>query len=155
VASHRHRALFVVLLACGKTTTPASDPVIEDFRRTEHSTLVAFNDLLHQQKANAIDEHTLAEAITKEVLPAWHALHARVDAATPPDSERELYVLMRRYLAERETGWQAYVAALSADSDELAHPHYATYHAQTDAATDDAKLIGAEFRRLELPPLPK
>jgi hypothetical protein len=147
--------VLVVAFACGKHAAPvANDPVIEDFRITERSTLLAFNALLHQQKANAIDERELGRSIDAQVLPPWRELRARVDAAKIPDGESELYVVLRRYLAERQTSWEAYVAALTADSDEHARPHYDVYHQQTDAATADVKLNGAEFRKLELPPLP-
>lgn len=146
--------MLVALIACGKAAPAAPDPVIQDFRITEHTTLSTFNDLLHEQKANHIDEHELADGITTKVLPPWRKLRARVESATPPAAEREVYVTLQRYLAERQTGWEAYAAALTADSDEHARPHYDIYHQQTDAATADARLLATAFRELALPPLP-
>lgn len=139
--------VLVVLGGCGKKAAP-DHHAIDDFRAVEHATLQTFNDLLRQQRTNAIDELGLAEAIDKEVLPPWRAMHTRVDAAPVPDGEAELYATLRRYVAERQTAWEAYSAALRSPNDATAQPHYAAYHAQTDAATADAKRLGEAFRAL-------
>jgi hypothetical protein len=137
--------LVVALLGCQKH--PQGHPVIDDFRASEHAILLTFNGLLGQQRANAIDEVGLADAIDKEVLPPWRELRARVEAADMPSDDRELYVTLRRYLAERQTAWEAYSAALRSPNDEAAKPHYATYHEQNAAADGDARTLGEAFRR--------
>ena len=123
-------------------------PALDDFRRVERTALQNFNDALGRQRANTIDELGLADAIDHEVLPAWRDLRARVAGAVIPEGDRELFVTLERYLAERQTSWEAYSAALRSHDDASAQPHYAKYHQQNEAATNDAKQLGAAFRML-------
>jgi hypothetical protein len=144
------------LLACREAPPPSATglvdtPAIDDFRATERRTLAAFNTALGQQRANQIDELGLAEVIDKDVLPPWRELRARITAATVPASDRELFTTLDRYLAERQTSWEAYSAALRSPNDAAARPHYAKYHQQTDAATTDAQQLGAAFRSFGAP----
>ena len=131
------RWLLLVAFACGKPA-PAPDPVVDDFRAVEHQCIAAFNDALHRQKRNEIDELALAAAIDRDVLPPWHAMRLRVDAAGKSE-------LMRRYVEEREIAWQAYSAALHAPDDTAARPHYDAYHQKTADATRDARLLADEL----------
>ena len=149
---------LLLVAACSKTTEPppagtlVDTPAIVEFRAGEHAVLQKFNDALGRQRANQIDEVGLAEALDKEVLPPWRELRAHVAAATVPDVDRELFATLTRYLAERETAWEAYSAALRAGNDTAAAPHYAKYHEQDAAADTDARALGGFFRRLSPKP---
>ncbi|HEX7700449.1 MAG TPA: hypothetical protein VF403_07005, partial [Kofleriaceae bacterium] len=74
--------------------------------------------------------------------------------ASIPDADRDLFITLGRYLAERQTSWEAYSAALRSPDDASAKPHYAKYHEQNDAATADAKQLGEAFRSISRPPAP-
>ena len=150
---------FASLLACSalaacSTAAPSTPtgvvntPALDDFRITEQTTLAAFNAALGQQRVNRIDELGLAEAIENTILPPWRALRTRISAATVPDPDRTLFVTLTRYIAERQTSWEAYSAALRSSDDATARPHYARYHEQSDAATTDARTLGEAFRAL-------
>lgn len=123
-------------------------PAIDDFRATERTVLATFNDALHRQKANQIDELGLADAIERDVLPPWRELKARIAKAEIPPADRDLFATLNHYLAARETAFAAYASALRAPSDAAAQPDYAAYHAQTDVATEDARHLGTLFRSL-------
>jgi len=153
-------AVLVLCGACSKSTSTGESagsgsatklvntPAIDDFRATERTVLATFNDALHRQKANQIDELALADAIDHDVLPPWRELRARIAKAEIPPADADLFATLTHYLAARETAFAAYAAALRAPSDAAAQPHYATYHAQADAATDDARHLGTLFRSL-------
>ena len=152
---------FALLLACSKPAPPSgalvNTPALDDFRSVEKTTLQTFNDALARQRANTIDELGLAEAIDHDVLPPWRDLRARVTGVTGasiPDADRDLFITLGRYLAERQTSWEAYSAALRSHDDASAQPHYAKYHEQNDAASADAKRLGEAFRSLSRPPAP-
>lgn len=143
--------VVVALIGCS-TPAPSGDlvntPVLDDFRKVERATLQTFNDALGRQRANAIDELGLAEVIDRDVLPPWRELRTRVASATIPPPDRDLFITLGRYVAERQTSWEAYSAALRSHDDASAQPHYATYHQQDVAATNDAKVLGRAFRSL-------
>lgn len=130
------------------SATLVNTPAIDDFRATERAVLATFNDALHRQKANQIDELGLADAIDHDVLPPWRELRARIAKAAIPSGDADLFATLTHYLAARETAFAAYAAALRSPSDAAAAPHYATYHAQSDTATDDARRLGTLFRSL-------
>lgn len=139
--------LIAVATACSRPTGSSPDAaMITEFRNSERAALRTFNDLLAKQRANQIDELELANAIDRQALPQWRKLRARTTAATAVLPHRELYVILRRYLASRQTSWEAYTAALRSPSDEAARPHYAVYRAQDAAAVDDARQLGQAFR---------
>lgn len=141
--------VFVIAIAtaCSRPTGRATDDaIITEFRNSERAALRTFNDLLAKQRANQIDELELADAIDQQALPQWRKLRARITAATAVLPHRELYVILRRYLASRQTSWEAYTAALRSPSDEAARPHYAVYRAHDAAAVDDARQLGQAFR---------
>ncbi|MEO8843153.1 MAG: hypothetical protein ABI591_16170 [Kofleriaceae bacterium] len=143
--------IVVALIACS-TPAPSSalvnTPALDDFRKIEHATLQTFNDALGRQRANAIDELALADVIDRDVLPPWRELRTRIASATIPPADRDLFITLGRYVAERQTSWEAYSAALRSHDDASAQPHYATYHQQNVAATNDAKSLGKAFRSL-------
>lgn len=122
--------------------------MIEEFRASERVALRSFNDLLRRQRDNAIDEIGLADAIDHSVLPRWRALRTRVVMATGANSDDELLLVLRSYLAKRQHAWEAYSAALRSPTDDAAKPHYAIYHSLEAAAVDDARALGAAFRKL-------
>jgi hypothetical protein len=152
------RIALALLVACSQPAPSSgalvNTPALDDFRRVEKTTLQTFNDALGRQRANAIDELGLAEAIDHDVLPPWRDLRARVAIAAIPDPDRDLFITLGRYLAERQTSWEAYSAALRSHDDAAARPHYAAYHAQNDAAAADAKQLGEAFRSLSPRPAP-
>ena len=152
------RVAFALLVACSKPAPPpgaiVNTPALDDFRSVEKTTLQTFSDALGRQRANTIDELGLAEAIDHDVLPPWRDLRARISGATIPDADRAVFATLDRYLAERETSWEAYSAALRSPDDTAAKPHYAKYHEQNAAATADAKQLGEAFRSLSRPPAP-
>jgi hypothetical protein len=153
----RRLLALAVLVACSKAAPSGAlvnTPALDDFRGVEKTTLQTFNDALGRQRANTIDELGLAEAIDHDVLPPWRDLRARVAGATIPDADRDLFITLGRYLAERQTSWEAYSAALRSHDDASAQPHYATYHEQNNAAAADAKQLGEAFRSLSRPPAP-
>lgn len=139
--------LFVALavVACSKPASPKADPLVEEFRATERTCNAAFNDALARQRANQIDELGLAQVIEHDVLGPWRAVHEKVNAAPKTD---ELYTTLRKYLDARQVAWEAYVAALRADSDAAARPHYDVYHQKHAEAQDLARELGGMFRRL-------
>jgi hypothetical protein len=145
--------VWTALGACS-TAAPSSPtdlvntPALDDFRTTERTTLATFNTALAQQRANRIDELGLAEAIEKTVLPPWRELRTRVSAASVPEPDRALFATLTRYIAERQTSWEAYSAALRSPDDATAQPRYTKYHEQSDAATADARTLGEAFRAL-------
>lgn len=114
------------------------DP-LDEFHAVERRSLQTFNDALGRQRANQIDEIALATVIDRDVLPAWRAMRAHLDAAPLPERMRPV---MQRYLADRQTAWEAYSAALRAPSDAAAKPHYDAYHRKNSDATDDARELG-------------
>ncbi|HTL38587.1 MAG TPA: hypothetical protein VL326_35900 [Kofleriaceae bacterium] len=130
----------------GSASSDLSDPLVAEFRETERNSLTTFNAALARQRRNEIDEVGLALEIDEHVLPAWHALRTKLDAATPPTRNAALYAAIRRYLAARETAWQAYVAGLRSQSDADARRHYDAYHANDADADNAAREIGALFR---------
>lgn len=139
--------LAIVLTRHHEPGAPAVDPVVEDFRVTERQSIAAFNGALRQQRANEIDEVELALAIERDVLEPWRAMRARVAAAPVPADRAELYAVMRRYIDERQTAWQAYADALRTHSEADAQPFYDAYHQKNAAAQDDARVLGGMFRR--------
>lgn len=143
-----HWVFLAALLVSTACSSPRNVSVIDDFRTSERTTLRIFNDLLRRQRGNEIDEIDLANGIDKEVLPRWRDLRARVSAASVPDRDGDLYVVLRRYLAERQHAWEAYTAALRSPTDDAAKPHYARYHALEAAAVDDARRLGQAFRTM-------
>ena len=119
-----------------------ADPLAE-FHRGERASLTAFNEALHRQRDNQLDELGLADAVERDVLPRWREMRAHVEAEELPAALREP---MRRYLADRENAWEAFVAALRAPGDAAARPHYDAYHQLDHQANDDARAL-AELMR--------
>ncbi|HEY5923381.1 MAG TPA: hypothetical protein VIV11_16995 [Kofleriaceae bacterium] len=143
-------AIVVAVMLTRSREAPATrttDTVVEDFRAVERTAIAAFNAALGQQRANQIDEIELALAIERDVLEPWRAMRARVTTAPVPPERRELYEVMRRYIDERVSAWQAYADALRAPSDTEARPLYDVYHQKNAAAQDDARVLGGLFRR--------
>lgn len=128
----RMRWLLVLALSC---SGPAHDDpaLIADFHQVERQCLQTYNDAFRRQGAGQIDELALAQVIERDVLPPWQAFHARVERA--PDSE--LVKAMRRYFADRETAWQAYVVVLHGDDAQA----LATYRQKNADATADAQAL--------------
>jgi len=148
-------AIILLLSRHDSQTTPSagagsssdlSDPLVAEFRETERNSLTTFNAALARQRRNEIDEVGLALEIDEHVLPAWHVLRTKLDAATPSARNAALYTALRRYLAARETAWQAYVAGLRSQDDADARRHYDAYHANDAEADNAAREIGALFR---------
>ena len=124
--------VVLAVVACGSAAH--DDPaLIADFHQVERQCLQTYNDAFHRQGAGQIDELALAKIIEHDVLPPWQAFHARVDQA--PDSE--LVAAMRRYVADRETAWQAYVVTLHGDNAQA----LATYRQKNAEATADAQAL--------------
>ena len=136
----------VMLTRKREPATPAVDSIVEDFRATERRAISAFNTALRQQRANEIDEVEFALAIERDVLEPWRAMRARVAAAPVPAARRGLYDVMRRYIDERQSAWQAYADALRTPSEPEARPLYDAYHAKNAQAQDDARLLGEMLR---------
>ena len=82
------------------------------------------------------------------MLPVWREMRARVEGAPLPPAQRELQATLRHYLAERQTAWEAYSAALRAPSEGAAREHYDAYHEHSAAATRDARSLGEAFARM-------
>lgn len=139
--------LALVVTRHHEPATPAADPVVEDFRSVERQCIASFNNSLRQQRSNEIDEVELAVAIERDVLEPWRAMRARIAAAPVPATRRALYEVMRRYIDERQSAWQAYADALRTHSEAEARPLYDRYHQQNDAAQQDAQLLGGLFRQ--------
>ena len=136
VVTRRHGAEFDPLNGA------ESDPLIADFRGTERRCIQAFNDALHRQRANDIDELGLADTIDRSVLPPWRQIRARVDAVTDiPERKRALFRALKTYLADRQLAWEAYSAGLRAPSEEAARPLLDTYHQKNSQAVDDARVV--------------
>jgi hypothetical protein len=155
----RKTALWIILAGCGVAIAigvalavrphgeSESDPLITEFHAVERRCLQAFNDALHQQRANQIDELALADVIDRDVLPPWRTVRAHVEAvASVPERERALHEALRRYLADRQIAWEAYAAALRAPSESAARPHYDVYHQKNSQAQDDARALGRLLR---------
>jgi hypothetical protein len=130
-----------------ESAKPAPDRVVEDFRSVERQCITAFNNALRRQRANEIDEIELALTIERDVLEPWRAMRARVTAQPVPSESRALYEVMRRYIDERHTAWQAYANALRAHSDAESRPLYDAYHQSNAAAQEDARVLGGLFRQ--------
>jgi hypothetical protein len=122
-----------------------SDPLVVEFRDTERRCITAFNGALARQRRNEIDELGLSTAIDQEVLPAWSALRTKIDAATAPPRNAQLYAALRRYLEARQIAWQAYAAGLRAHETD-ARRHLDAYHRKEAEADAIAREIGAIFR---------
>lgn len=135
------RLWFVIALiaACGSKSSS-----VDEFRTVERAAIRAFNDALARQRSNQIDEIALADAIDREVLPPWRTMRAHVDAAS--DISERLRPVLTRYLADRQTAWEAYSAALRAPNDEAARPHYDAYHQKNAEADADARELGPMLR---------
>ena len=138
------RWLFAFAIAC---SAKAPDPVVEDFRGVERRSIAAFNQALHDQRDNKLDEIGVANAVERDALQPWRAMAARVAAAPEPAGKHELYTLMRRYTGERLEAWEAYVAGLRAPSEAEARGKLDSYHQKNADAQRDAQLLGAEIRR--------
>lgn len=146
---------LALVVACDKSTPSAGSgsgyvnaPAIDEFRASERAVLATFNDALHRQKANQIDELGLADTIDRAVLPPWRELRMKIAAAQLPPADHDLHVVLIHYANAREAAWSAYATALRAPSDAAAQPHYAAYHQHEDEATDDARILGRAFRSL-------
>jgi hypothetical protein len=144
----RHDSQTPAATSGSASASDLTDPLVVEFRDTERACLTAFNAALARQRRNEIDEIGLALEIDEHVLPAWQALRTKLDAATPPARNVTLYAALRRYLAARETAWQAYVAGLRTppDAEADARRHYDAYHAHDAEADAAAREIGALFR---------
>ena len=75
----------------------------------------------------------IAWAARDLVLPPWQAFGVRL--AHEPDSE--LVVAMRRYIADRETAWQAFTVTLRHDDPQA----LATYRQKNADADADARAL--------------
>ena len=127
-------AVLAVLLWQSRSS---ADPLVADFHAVERTCNSTFTDALHRQGRNEIDELALAHIVDHDVLPPWDAFRLRVNAA--PDSP--LVLAMRRYFADRETAWRAYVVTLQHD-DPAALDTYRTKNAEAnDDARELAKLL--------------
>lgn len=135
-----------VMLTRDREHPVAADAIVNDFRSVERQAIAAFNTGLRQQRANEIDEVELAVTIERDVLEPWRAMRARVTAAPVPGERKQLYEVMRRYIAERQLAWQAYADALRTHSDAESRPLYDAYHAHNAAAQDDARVLGGLLR---------
>ena len=129
---------FVLLRPRG-AASPST--LIDDFHTVERRCLSTFNDALHRQAANQLDELGLADVLDREVLPPWSAFRARVAGLPVPADQGALYAALLRYLDDRETAWRAFSAALHARDDAAARPHYATYHQKNAEAMRDAQAL--------------
>ncbi len=118
-----------LLLGCHRD----ADTLVADFHSVERQCLSTFTDALHRQGANQIDELAFADVVEKQVLPPWHAFGLRL--AHEPDSE--LVVAMRRYIADRETAWQAFTVTLRHDDPQA----LATYRQKNADADADARAV--------------
>jgi hypothetical protein len=125
-------ALVVAVVV--KRRSPA-DTLVADFHTVERQCLATFTDAIHRQGRNEIDELALATIVEHDVLPPWHAFHVRVESAP----ESALVLAMRRYFEDRETSWQAFVAALRAPGNDPAA--MATYHQKNAEADADAQAL--------------
>ncbi|HUJ59102.1 MAG TPA: hypothetical protein VLX92_11440 [Kofleriaceae bacterium] len=136
------RAVLVAIVVCA--CSRGGDGALDEFHAGERRCLAAFNDALHRQGRNEIDELELADAIDHDVLPAWRTMRVHVEAAAlPPD----LAGPMHAYLADRQAAWEAYVAALHAPNDAAAAPSYALYHRKDAEADADARRLAAVLPR--------
>ncbi|MDB4954654.1 MAG: hypothetical protein JWO36_2223 [Myxococcales bacterium] len=139
-------ALAIVIVLVTGSRRAEADPVIAEFRATERVCIRAFNDALHHQAANDIDELGLATAIDRDVLPPWRQMRAHVDAvANIPERRRALFETLRRYLADRQAAWEAYSAALRAPSEIVSRPLLDTYHQKNSQAQDEARAIAPQL----------
>src|SRR5207237_4590196 len=112
----------------------AADP-LDEFHAAERHCIAAFDDALARQRAGKLDELGVAGAVETDVLPAWRTMRAHLIAAPLADQLREP---MRKYLDDRQTAWEAFVAALRSPSDAAARPHYDVYHQKNaDADADE------------------
>jgi hypothetical protein len=128
------RWFVAVALAFACSNTAHDDPaLIADFHQVERQCLQTYNDAFHRQGAGQIDELALAQVIEHDVLPPWQAFEERVRRA--PDTE--LTQAMRRYFADRETAWQAYVVVLHGDNAQA----LVTYRQKNADATADAQAL--------------
>ncbi len=128
------RWLLVLAFAFACSNNAHDDAaLVADFHQVERQCLQTYNDAFHRQGSGAIDELALAQVIEHDVLPPWQAFHTRVDKA--PDSE--LVKAMRRYFADRETAWQAYVVVLHGDNPQA----LATYRQKNAEADADARAL--------------
>jgi hypothetical protein len=134
-----------VVRSPGDARQPARDAAVEDFRATERACIAAFNEALRRQRANEIDERELAAIVERDVLVPWRTMRTRV---TAEPRTGELHATLRRYLESRQIAWEAYAAALRADSDQAARPHYDVYHQKNAEAQADARALGRLFRDL-------
>jgi hypothetical protein len=136
---------------CRETAPPdaVEAPLIAEFHSTERGCLSTFSGALHRQRANQIDELALADTIDRDVLPPWRATRARLEAAHVSEARRALFDALRRYMADRQTAWEAYATALRAPSDAAAREHYDAYHRLDAAADRDARVVGPMLGALE------
>lgn len=123
--------LIALVVAC----QGHDDTLVGDFHTVERQCLATFTDALHRQAAGQLDETRFAALVQSDVLPPWHRFRLRVDAA--PDSE--LVRAMRRYLADRETAWQAFAVGLEHDDPQA----LATYRQKNADADADARALAA------------
>src|SRR5262249_22127112 len=71
-----------------------------------------FNALREQRLAEKITDAQLADAIEREVIPPWEALHHRLDEVAVPSEMESLDRKIKRLMTAREAGWRARIAAL-------------------------------------------
>ena len=90
------------------------DRFLDEFRDTEHACVAKANELLDQYNAKKLDDHQLADAFERDVLPPWHVLRERTDATHPQHLTAygvKLFENLRAYAADREDAWHALVLA--------------------------------------------
>ena len=139
-------AAIALAVFATQSGTPDADTVVDNFRAVERNCIQAFNAALGEQRTNQIDELELAVIVERDVLGPWRELRRHVSAAPVPETRRDLYETMRRYLETRQIAWEAYAASLRSPSQEAARPHYDVYHQRNADAQAEAQILGRMFR---------
>lgn len=97
--------------------------VVREFSTTEEQVIERFNAYLGEARQDRLTTLALADALERDLLPAWRAARKGLDDGGLDDH----YLPLRRYAREREDAMVAMIAALRADDGEAYKAAFARF----------------------------
>ncbi len=115
--------------------------VLDEFDKVQPVAINKFNELREQRMADKITDAQMADAIERDVLPPWQAIHKKFDDETSvPDEVRSVYNKFTRFVELRENAWIARVAALRDPTNTDKSEKAAKLDSEAAAAVSDLNL---------------
>jgi rhomboid protease GluP len=138
--STRRRSLIVAVLgvalvAGGAYLAPRPHNALSEFGEIEEPILDQWNQLVKKAQAGTATDEELADAIEKDILPAWRKLE---DTFEKDSGEEKMRPLVLQYLRARREGWEMMAPALRAHDGEKVQAAMARFK-EGDAAIERMK----------------